>query len=630
MSQLDQSQQGQQSQTQGPDLVAVALGVALVAIAIALTLPVIAVAAVAAVALRGRGAATRAKVAAAGAALGGIVALAWPGWQAALADYRRPYRQVLAHLEHQVPLRLSAGDVLGTLLLAVPVGLATAPLALGALSRKAAKKRGGSSQALSEAPKAQLKKLRPLVVPRRHVPGDRVPLGLLDGRLLMALREWHVCVVAPTRSGKTRGVVVPALLTWRGPVVATSTKADLLWDPQHKSGTYAWRARQGEVFVYDPSGSSGWGSVRWSPLGRATDWQAALRAAYAMVAAEQGGAEESSTSRFFAGRAAQALAPALHACALAGCGMREVLKLVRKASSLAGLADDLEEALSAGGACAEALSALDALRVGSETSSGDTLATLANVLAAYDDPVVARNSDECTLKMEDVFLGDNTLYIVSGPDSKRLASLYACLLDELFSCVQAWALRHGPLSPRLLLALDEVATIAPIERLPQLLATCSGWGANVLMAFQNLGQMRSGWGRSGPSAILGNSAAQLFAATSDPDTAEHLSRVLGRQLVQTQSVTADLRNSWFAQAEQAKSVSTSWAERSVLDSSALRLLEGGPLLVAQGLPPTVLAWNYHDQAPLLRRRSSLAPGMPLQGPGKPAADPADWLAAYRG
>ena len=54
-------------------------------------------------------------------------------------------------------------------------------------------------------------------------------------------------VVGPTQSGKTTSLAVPAILGWRGPVLAASVKSDLL---RHTLGT---RRRQGRVWCIDPT-----------------------------------------------------------------------------------------------------------------------------------------------------------------------------------------------------------------------------------------------------------------------------------------------------------------------------------------------------------------------------------------
>jgi type IV secretion system protein VirD4 len=131
---------------------------------------------------------------------------------------------------------------------------------------------------------ATARDLGPLLV-RRAVEG-RFVLGCF-GRRLVATEVPHrgrgrgrrrfgdrgaVALIGPSRSGKTTAAV-GGILEWRGPAVLSSVKADLL------STTYAWRARQGKVLVYDPTGTTGVPTASWSPLREAASVLGAQRAA---------------------------------------------------------------------------------------------------------------------------------------------------------------------------------------------------------------------------------------------------------------------------------------------------------------------------------------------------------------
>src|SRR5207249_3864622 len=77
------------------------------------------------------------------------------------------------------------------------------------------------------------------------------------------------------------GFAIPALLEWRGPIIATSVKTDLL------AATIAHRRRRGAVWIYDPTETSGDAPSSWSPLDACDTWQGATRTAAWMVEAAQ-------------------------------------------------------------------------------------------------------------------------------------------------------------------------------------------------------------------------------------------------------------------------------------------------------------------------------------------------------
>ena len=81
------------------------------------------------------------------------------------------------------------------------------------------------------------RELKPLRIPG-PVRG-RVTLGSHDRRLLAAAPRTSVAVIGPSQSGKTSGLVIPAVLEWDGPVLSTSVKSDVAGD------TYTARTNRG-------------------------------------------------------------------------------------------------------------------------------------------------------------------------------------------------------------------------------------------------------------------------------------------------------------------------------------------------------------------------------------------------
>src|SRR3546814_18323342 len=108
-------------------------------------------------------------------------------------------------------------------------------------------------------------------------PGQaRIVVGRGGSRLdraLVAAEERHsVLVIGTTQSGKTSGLAVPAILDWPGPVVATSTKGDLVDD------TAGWRAHQGRVQIFDPADVTAYPGSSWTTMANSTTWVGAMAA----------------------------------------------------------------------------------------------------------------------------------------------------------------------------------------------------------------------------------------------------------------------------------------------------------------------------------------------------------------
>jgi type IV secretion system protein VirD4 len=175
---------------------------------------------------------------------------------------------------------------------------------------------------------ASNRELRLLTV-REPEPG-RVILGRTSGvfgRLLAAEDCHSVLVFGPTGSYKTSALVIPGVLAWSGPLLATSVKPDLL------RATMAHRARLGQVIVIDPLGASGVQAAKWSPLASCGTWAGAQRMAVQLAnAIEQAPTEEQRPEhRFWKTMGTKFLAP--HAVRRRHQGPRD-----GRGAALAGLA----------------------------------------------------------------------------------------------------------------------------------------------------------------------------------------------------------------------------------------------------------------------------------------------------
>ena len=541
-----------------------------------------------------------------------VVALV-PGLTVALHDYTHSYGAVISTISHHHHLGAGA-VVLGVLPLAMVLGTALGLVGAGLAERKWAldgTKRARAGQPhdgrgmRADAPTARRREVKDLIVSASE--SRRLVLGRAHHRWLAAQADDHVVAIAPTGSGKTTSLVIPAVLRLSGPLVATSSKGDIVEDRAHGTGTLAHRSTMGACHIFDPSGSTSWPCVPWSPLGRASTWQGALRVARTMLAASgRGQAQESGTSSFFASRAEQSLAPLLHAAALSEGDMTDVLRWVRTRDW-----SEAESVLSG-----DAAESLGNLTSGSKESLGDTLATILTVLRAFEDPQVARNTSEPIWSPSELVEShSDTLYIIFGPDAERLSPIFTALIDETISAARERTLRLGrPLDPPLWLLLDEAGTGLAIPELPSTLARSRGEGIRFLTVWQDLGQLKRLYQDDGRAGILGNSAAQCWWPPDDGDTARHLSDTLGHQQIKQVSRSKSKRGA------ESESESESISTVAVLDAGEARTL-AGPLLLYRGRPPLALeVVPYYRDSELSRRSKESLPTIDVPTLDQPVED----------
>lgn len=411
--------------------------------------------------------------------------------------------------------------------------------------------------------------LRSLVVTAARP--DRMIVGTIatPPALLAVADNVQVCAVAAPRSGKTSGLVIPALLEHTGPAVTTSVRTDVLLNTQ------ARRKQIGQVFVWDPFGES---TDCWDPLQGCESWEHALLVSRWLGHARSLG--DSNHQAYFDEEAEGLTAPLLHAAALtADKTIVDVYHWVRDRDT-----DTPLEVLATAGA-EDAIGRLRAVYAYTERQRDGIIGTASMQLKAYGHPAAARTAGRGQgITPQCVFDGHaNTVYIVAGRDHQQLlAPLVVTMLSSLLYFVSESENRCGaPLAPPALFALDEVAQIAPIEDLPQILAT-SLPSVRFLTVWHSLAQMRERYGTEAAATILALSQAKIFLGSiTDNYTRDELVNILGQQPVPLNDAQ-QYRDTLTAQALQ-------------------RLRDGRGLLIHGELPPAFFTQRRYYSDRTLKR-----------------------------
>src|SRR6266540_2830081 len=311
------------------------------------------------------------------------------------------------------------------------------------------------------------------------------------GRRLLAAEDCHsVLVFGPTGSFKTSAAVIPGILEWQGPLVATSVKPDVL------RATLAARSRKGEVLVLDPLGASGLQSAQWTPVASCGTWAGAQQTAVQLAnAIEQTPTEEQRPEhRFWKTMGTKFLAPVLFAAATKGLGMAE------------------------------------------------------EVLHVYANQRVAQFTDGHALDLDYFLSGDNTIYLYAPAHQQRLLRpLFETITQQVVAAAQEKAARSpdGMLAPRLGLFLDEAGNCAALSELDVLATTARGQGIQLVTVWHDKSQLEARYGAKA-STILNNHRAKLFlSGLADLSALELGSKLIGdrQQVEQSRSLGSDGRHS---------------------------------------------------------------------------------------
>jgi len=407
-------------------------------------------------------------------------------------------------------------------------------------------------------------------------------------RRLVAAEDCISAVVfGPNGSGKSTALVVPNVLEWDGPVVMTTTK------PQDVSMVLARRRALGPVWVVAPAGCPGVETACWSPVAYAVDAEAADRMAEWLC--EASGIAADVRSRAWVLQARKLIKPLLLAAAVSGGGIEAFVRWIYDGQAAA---EEVKAILGEGG-LADARREYGSTWSIHEEGIGSVLFTAYGLADVYSRPSVRATAARSDFTAADLLAGGPATLIVVAPESD--ADRFAPLLTALIASVvheaeQQAAFRGGPVSPRLLLALDEAANVFRFPRLPALLTTARGNGIQLLLAYHDLGQLEHVTGsKEIARTVVSNAKLRiLLPGVGDLGTLRYFSDLLGRTRVRQDSVTRGAGGS--------RSTSTSEGHDDLAPLHTLRQLPDGQAIVAyQNLPPmrVRLRFSFADRA--LRR-----------------------------
>jgi len=366
-----------------------------------------------------------------------------------------------------------------------------------------------------------------------------------DGEWRFARPERAVLLLGPPRSGKTSGVIIPAVLAHEGPAIVTSTKPDVA------RATAQARARDGRVWLFDPTGArrtpAGVEQLRWSPVTSALTWDGAVVIARAMTVSVGTGTTDRS---HWANRAQALLAPLLHAAAVHGKEMETVIDWVMR--------HELDEPgilLEDQRASRLAFGSLLGLLNTEDRERSSVFSAAADALQAYTSEGALMTASDPNFDPASFIAGVDTVYIWAPAEEQAAVAPVVCgLLAEVRRATYR-AHAAARLPHPVLFALDEVANIAPLQELPQIASEGGGQGLTLLAALQDLSQARARWGRAADGFLTLFGAKLLLPGIADTTTLEAVSTMLGEYDRQVISRTSDA-NMFSDPGKKSRTVST--------------------------------------------------------------------------
>ena len=334
--------------------------------------------------------------------------------------------------------------------------------------------------------------------------------------------------MAPTRSGKGVGLVIPTLLTWPGSAVIHDLKGE------NWALTAGWRARFSDCLLFDPVSPQ---SVRFNPLLEVRRGRDEVRDVQniADILVDPEGARE---RRDHWEKTAHAL---LVGAILHVLYAEKEKTLARVANFLADPARSIRRTLWAM-LTTNHIGSEDAPRAHpviasiarellnkSENERSGVVSTAMSFLGLYRDPIIAANTARSDWRIADLVSGPRpiSLYLAVPPsDLSRTRPLIRMLLNQIGRrLTERHEQEESDERATLLLMLDEFPALGRLDFFESALAFLAGYGIRAFLVAQSLNQIDKAYGPN--NAILDNCHVRIAFAPNDERTAKRLSDALG-------------------------------------------------------------------------------------------------------
>jgi type IV secretion system protein VirD4 len=274
----------------------------------------------------------------------------------------------------------------------------------------------------------------------------------------------------------------------------------------------------------------------WDPIAGCADPMVAERRAKAFCAgtvkAAIDGGRGDDAARFYAAEAAKLIQGYLHAAALAGADLDEVLRWVANPRATSEPAEIL---LSHPGAAPFWHGLLHATLHGDDRTAGNTVTTVQQALALFFQADIRRRCvpgpGRPATDIAQVIRDRGTMYLLGREDPYASASpLMTAVAEHVLDTALDEAARsaHGRLCPPMLACLDELPSTAPLPTLRTRMANERALGLSFIWAAQTRPQLTAILGEQEARTLLGlTNVLVLFGGSKDVAFNQEISDLLG-------------------------------------------------------------------------------------------------------
>ncbi len=419
--------------------------------------------------------------------------------------------------------------------------------------------------------------------------------GLIIGR---APERWlmrydgpaHLLTLAPTRSGKGVGAIIPNLLTLSRSVVCIDPKGE------NARITASVRRRFGPVHVLDPFGVSGEPTSAFNPLACLDPdsldiAEDAALIADALVYDPPGQAGEAHWNEEAKALIAGVILHVVTVAPPTGRTLGAVRDLLTAAPDrFEALLRSMQGNMAAGGLVARAANR----HLGKSDREGTGVLSSAQRHTHFlDSPRMVAALAQSDFEFAELQKNVSSVFLVLPPErlasySRWLRLLVTQALSDLARSGSAYNEARG----RVLFLLDEFAALGRLDQVERAYGLMAGYGVQFWAFLQDLNQLRANYGAGSGTFISNAGVIQVFNV-ADIETASWVSRTLGvgTEAFYTSGETTSSGNSWSVQGGSTQSSSSvsstlNYAKRDLLTpDEVMRFPDHSMILLRPGRAP---------------------------------------------
>lgn len=356
-------------------------------------------------------------------------------------------------------------------------------------------------------------------------------LGKLNGKFLMMNEAKFVLLVAPTRSGKGVGTIIPNLLNWNQSVIVVDIKGENFevtsgFRSKHGQEVYKW-APFDENFETHCSNPLSPHYVSRDPRLVVGELQSVGHMLY----------PKRDGDGAFWNDAARNLFVAVSLYCLESDHPLTIGEVQRRASG-GGRPKDFWQAVAEGGVSAsgKALSkhcshALNQFVSNSDNTLTSILSTFNAPLGPFTNPVVDAATSRDDFDLRDIRRRRMSIYVVIPPNRLAEASLLVNLFFSIAIDQNTKTLpeKDASLRYKALLLLDEFPALGRVDKYVKSVGYIAGYGLRSMMIAQSMSQLkdRELYGDEGARTLATNHMVQIVYAPREQQDAQEYSEILG-------------------------------------------------------------------------------------------------------